>query len=262
MNTSFLYPTYPRGRCINLGPEMRHRDQPVIKFYILELKDEENIQIFFQDPINGAQLLPNQFQMRGDSVEIGTDQSGLYKKYKTKISKFQHPEGDPKFDCKNYCKNETYNDCIENELVKKFQKLLGCHPPLISEKKEKMCNTTFNMSTSDDTVKNVLDLIDNMFTDFHSTSCKSPCTYYKYDTRLLYSFTINRKENRVKIVLDRVVDITLTSFLLSIPGFFVGLGGAISAGRTLFWFVVSAMGFWGIIKNLANFKNNSSIHEI
>ena len=114
-----------------------------------------------------------------------------------------------------------------------FYQLIGCHPPLISDRIENMCNKTFDLSSSDENIRQVLDLIDNLFTDFHSTACKKPCTYFSFETRLMYSFTTNKTENAMKLVLDKVVDLTQTSFLIGVPSLFTGLGGAISAGRTL-----------------------------
>ena len=103
-----------------------------------------------------------------------------------------------------------------------------------------MCNSSFNLSKSDKRIAKVLDIIDDLFTDYHSISCKTPCTSYHYDTRLMYSFPMNITENSVKLVLDKVIDITITNFILGVPGLLSGIGGAIAAGRTLFWFIISA----------------------
>ena len=249
----FLHPRYPHGRCINIGPEMKETAEPIVKIFINisgKLEREDGFKVFFINPINGASIIQNQFSMKGDSIQLQTKPQGIYKKFKTKIAKFKHVKGDPKFDCETYDTNQTYSNCLEKELQMKFQNLLGCHPPLISSALEKMCNTTFNLSKSDKIVVKVLELVDNLFTNYHSTSCKTPCTYYHYDTRFLYSFPINSTENSVKLVMNKMVDITITSFMLRWAGLFTGIGGAISAGRTLFWFIISSLGVVRILKSI------------
>ena len=178
----------------------------------------------------------------------------MYTKFKTKISKFCHVEHDPKFDCKSYYENATYNDCIEKEVRIRFHELIGCHPPLISDKRDKMCNKTFNSTQSDPFVKKVLDLNHRIFNYFQSTTCKKPCTYYTFDTRQLYSFTMNRTDNRIKVVLDNTVDLTQTHFLIGVPSLLSGLGGAISGGRTLLWFIISILGLCKILRNYYSYQ--------
>ena len=106
----------------------------------------------------------------------------------------------------------------------RFHELIGCHPPLISDERDKMGNKTFNSTQSDPFVKKVLDLNHRIFNYFQSTTCKKPCTYYTFDTRKLYSFTMNRTENRIKVVLDNTVDLTQTHFLIGVPSLLTGLG--------------------------------------
>ena len=120
---------------------------------------------------------------------------------------------------------------------------------MISDRRDKMCNKTFNSTESDPSVKKVLDLIENTFNDFHSTTCKKPCTYFTFDTRQMYAFTMNGTENRIKVVLDTAVDLTQTYFLIGVPSLLTGLGGAISGGRTLLWFIISILGLVKIVRN-------------
>ena len=72
-------------------------------------------------------------------------------------------------------------------------------------------------------------------------------------TRQFYSFTMNRTENRIKVVLDNIVDLTQTNFLIGVPSLLTGFGGAISGGRTLLWFIISIL---GLFKILINFYSN------
>ena len=93
---------------------------------------------------------------------------GFLRKFKTNLSKYQQIEGDSKFDCEHYDENKTYNDCIENEIVTTFHEPIGCHPPLISEKKEKMCNKTFSLPGQDESVKQLKDLVTDLVDNFDS----------------------------------------------------------------------------------------------
>ena len=120
--------------------------------------------------------------------------------------------------------------------------LIGCHPPLISEKRNKMCNISFDVDLQDGRVRNISLLLQDIFNDFESSTCKIPCTYFSYETSLLYSFFREGLENDVKLVFDKTVYLTKTSFLLGIPSMLIGLGGAVSGGRTLLWFITVALG--------------------
>ena len=87
--TTFLKIRYPYGRCVNLGPLMRKTNFEVVKFEILRDTNSTrpgNIQVLFNDPINGVQMVPTEFEMKGDSVNIPIKPEGLYKKFKIKIS--------------------------------------------------------------------------------------------------------------------------------------------------------------------------------
>ena len=41
--------------------------------------------------------------------------------YRAKTALFHHIEDDPVFDCTIYDENNTYNDCIENEIEVRFK---------------------------------------------------------------------------------------------------------------------------------------------
>ena len=247
ISQSFLRPRYPYGRCFNLGPGIRMRNN---KFDVIEMtikpekneNEKEYAQVYFQDPINGAQILPKDFEMKGDPLKIPIKAENLFKKFKIKISKYQHVEADPDFDCQPYTVDYTYTDCIEKEIASKYHELIGCHPPLISEKRDKMCNKTFDLDLQDGRVRNISLLLQDIVNDFESSTCKIPCTYFSYETSLLYSFFMEGFENDVKLVFDKTVYLTKTSFLLGIPSMLTGLGGAVFGGRTLLWFITAALG--------------------
>ena len=254
---NFEKANYPHGRCVNLGPGMRNINKTedyvrISWFSPNNYEKHENIEVFFKDPINGAQLLPIDFEMKGDAIEAPIKPYGFLRKYKTKISKYQHIKGDSKFDCEHYDENETYNDCIENELITTFYQLIGCHPPLISEKKERMCNKTFSLPGHDESAKQVIDLLRNLVDNFDSNSCKKSCIQNFFETRKLWDIVWKEEDTMIKIAFDDTVELTKTTFLLGVPSLLTGVGGAISGGRTLMWFIISSFGIIKIIKKLKN----------
>ena len=68
----------------------------------------------------------------------------------------------------------------------------------------------------------------------------------------MYSTGWNEQENGFQIVFPRFVELTRTTFLIGVPSFLTGLGGAISGGRTLFWFIVSLFGLVKVARSMIN----------
>ena len=54
-----------------------------------------------------------------------------------------------------------------------------------------------------------------------------------------------RNDNSIKI--DKSLKLIKTDFLLGVPSFLTGVGGAISGGRTLMWFIISSFGIMKLI---------------
>ena len=207
-------------------------------------------QFKFHDPINGAQFIPREFEMKGSPISAKIKPQNSFRKFKTRISKFDHVEGDPNYKCKTYTEKKPYNDCIEKELMTKFHSLLGCHPPLISQNRHKICDKTFNLTLQEESVIQIGNLIENMVNAFDSSSCTKPCTEYNFETKMLYAQTMDQKENMIKIVFDQTVELTKTSFLMGIPSLLTGIGGAISFGRTLLWIIVLIIGALKIVQKI------------
>ena len=256
LDLTFKNPSFQNGRCVNLGPSIRNGNitWDSLVFSVLSEKIPEtykNVRVLLQDPISGGDILPIVFEMKGDSIKIETKPEKKYRRYQTKISISKHVKGDPKYDCENYSEGSTYGKCIETELVTKIHELIGCHPPLISDKREGICNETFSLSRQkDDAVGKIVKLLKSILNDFESESCKPPCTKYEFETKLLYDTQWRNNENAISILFSKKVELTKTSFLIGIPHFLTGLGGAISGGRTLLWFICSAFCIAKIIEGM------------
>ena len=183
-------PIYPFGRCINFGSGIRALNESVdhIKFEVVTSIDSI-IQVLFLDSATDDALKPLPFTMEGDSIKIETKPTAHHKKYRTKISLLKHVQGDPKFECKDYSKENSYRKCMEYELTKKFHNLVGCHPPLISMKKDGLCNQTFNISKEDRIAKEISEILYDITNDYQSKLCKRPCSKYVFQTQELYENT-------------------------------------------------------------------------
>ena len=257
---SFNNPSYPFGRCINLGPGIRALNKTVEHVYFDVMKNNVSlpakVQVLYKDPINGDVLKPMSFPMQGDSIKIETKPKSHFKKYKTKISLFEHVQGDPKFDCKHYSKEKSYGKCLEKELVAMFQNLLGCHPPFLTTRKKGVCNQKFNLTKEDKTTKNIYDILYEITNDFEPNSCKRPCRKFLFETQKLYENTRHFDINSIMVVFPKKVELIKTSFLTTVPNLLTGLGGAVSSGQTLMWLIVTLLGINTAVDRLKQLIRN------
>ena len=255
----YEYLSYPFGRCINLGPGIRSLNKTVdiIEFDVVKnnFSVGSKIQINYKDPINDGFLNPVSFEMEGYLINVETDPKSHFKKYTTKLSISDHVFGDPKFDCIAYSEENSYTRCLEEDLIKKFHNLIGCHPPIISRMKEGLCKKTFNISKEDYTTKKIYDILYEITNDYESKLCKRPCRKYSFKPQKLYESTMHTDENRVTIVFPKRVQLTKTSFLITIPNLLTGIGGAISSGQTLMWIFVTLLGFTSAVKRFQQWIN-------
>ena len=246
LKTEYTHPIFPFGRCLNLGPGMRTGVISVdyLKFLIISpnTTDDLYVRVVFKDPINGVHLKPIGYEMRGDEIKLKTTPDSRLLKMQTSFSLFEHVKNDPQSECHDYSINRTYSDCIEEELVEKFHGWLGCHPPLIS-RKTGFCNKRFNLTKGEQNFMMIQKTLRSIIDDYQPITCKRPCTKFIFETKRLYEVPHSNEENGIKIVFDKTVDYTKTSFLIGVPSLLTGLGGAVAGGRTLMWCIVTVLGF-------------------
>ena len=248
----FEQPSFPFGRCINLGPGLRARNGSVdvLAFYGNSTHTRSKVQVFIQDPINGNNFSPIGNKMRGGRITFKPKPAGLLLKLHTEFSLFKHVKGDPQYDCEEYFENNTYTDCLEAEHLSNFHNWIGCHPPLISMK-EGYCNASFNLTKEDTTYKRIYKYLSNITNAFHRSVCKRPCTHYVFHTKKLY-VQKSKLENGLMMVFSQTVEYTKTSFLIGMSRFLTGLGGAISGGKTLLWTILTVLGFLDTVGRVKN----------
>ena len=235
---------YPFGNCISISPP-NTRQHFLYLFFNETVFDSLNLtsvkfRTFFMDKISSLQLYPNEMEMMGDEIKksLTLGEPNQVRSYKIKITRFQHVKGDPDFDCFEYTKDKTYNDCVQNEVLDLFNKTIGCHPPLLVKDPSRMCNRKFNVSDSKN--KEIDELFKHLYFHDGSFKCKTPCTRNVYTSKYIHSIPYH--ESLLILSLDKTLDVVHSSFSIDGQTLLVRLGGSVSSGRTLFWILLTLLG--------------------
>ena len=172
--------SWPFGRCFSIKPPALQEhmssvaNRLVLVFNKTVFKRYEDLQVrlFLMDKTSSLNIYPDQNDMGGDPLRVQFDR---YKHmYKTRISRSLHVQGDPLMECEEYTADKSYNDCIQKELLGSFENILGCHPPLLAQVPEKMCNERFNLTADDEEkIRGIFVELNSHYTSFN---CKRPCT--------------------------------------------------------------------------------------
>ena len=185
----------------------------------------------------------------GNQIEVRPKIGNLVEDrfYKTKISRSQHIEGDPLLDCNVYTPENSYNECLQNEIQELFAKELGCRPPLFTEDPSSMCNHRFNVSESKS--REVRQLLAGFFYHERKSRCKFPCTKNIYTTKFQFRFMSHDNLTNLGIRFDTALDVTQSTFAINEQTLLTKLGGNISMGRTVLWILVSLLGATQVISH-------------
>ena len=194
------------------------------------------------DQVNSLQLYPDEKEMTGDPIEIKIEQPPRKKSYKTHISRFQQVEGDPRFECSVYTEENSYNDCVQNELLELFDKEIGCQPPLLVKDPARMCNKKLNISDNKRYTR-INKLFKHMYYNDGVFDCRSPCLTNVYNTRLFHKTEKARNQSTtVVITFDNTLEVFRSSFSINEQTLLTRLGGSVSSGRTLLWILLGMLG--------------------
>ena len=134
--------------------------------------------------------------------------------------------------------NNSYNDCIQNELLGSFHDILGCQPPLLGKDLDKMCNQRFNLSKAKE--KKLVTLFMPLHHHDLKFKCKTPCKTNKYTKTLLYA--VPYKEPLLVLVFDKTIEVARSTFSINSQTLLTRLGGSVSSGRTLLWILLTLLG--------------------
>ena len=199
--------------------------------------------VYFVDKINSIKIYPdeNDFVV-GNPLKIEmTNRKSIYK---TKMSSLHHIEDDPLFECSEYTLNNSYNDCIQNELLGLFHDKIGCQPPLFARDYKNMCNEKFNVSVAK--TREISGLFNKINHHNLKSKCKRPCKTNKYTTMLIYTVP-HPRDTVLAIVFDKTLDVTRSTFSINGQTFLARLGGSVSSGRTLLWLLLTLLGVSQVI---------------
>ena len=244
---------YPFGRCISISPPTQNNLSSLhIPFsrpaFLASNITTDAVRLFFMDKVNSLRLYPSDLEMVGDPIGIRIREPPIAKLYKTKISRFEHVQGNPLLDCAVYTTDNSYNDCIQDELLEPIEREIGCQPPLLAKDQNLMCNQKFNFSTADQN-KKIKRLFKPLY--YHDTSfnCRTPCTTNVYTTKYVQS-TPSSVENMTYLVLefDKTLEVGHSTFSIDGQTFVTRLGGSVSSGRTLLWILISLFGAVQVIQ--------------
>ena len=235
---------YPFGNCMSISPPKAAQNFLFLRFNeaVFDSLNLTSVKFrtFFMDKANSLQLYPNVMEMTGDVIKksLTLGEPNQLRSYKIKITKSQHVQGDPNFDCFEYTKNETYNDCVQNEVLDLFNKTIGCDPPLLVKDPSRMCNRKFNVSDSKN--KEIEELFIHLYYHNGNFKCKPPCTRNVYTSK--YTHAIPYHESLLVLSFDKTVDVLHSTFSIDGQTLLTRLGGSVSSGRTLLWVLVSLLG--------------------
>ena len=240
---------YPIGRCISITCPLAYNHLNTLyvgfnktAFHFFKITSDK-VRVLFMDKVNSLRLYPNYLEMTGERIGMSiSGQKSSTISYKTKVSRFKHVQGDPLLNCGVYTKDNSYNDCIQDELLEPIEKEIGCQPPLLAKDEKRMCNKRFNVST--DQNSKIRRLFKPLY--YHDTSfklCKTPCTTNVYTTKYVQT-TPSPDKDLAGLVLafDKILEVGHSTFSIDGQTFITRLGGSVSSGRTLLWILLSLFG--------------------
>ena len=239
---------FPFGRCIPISPPISQDNlsslhisfnKPALQISNISTNE---VKVFFMDKVNSLRLYPSDLEMMGHAINLNILEEHLVAKlYKTKISRYEHVQGNPLLNCDVYSTENSYNDCVQDELLELFEKELGCQPPLLAKDQNRMCNKKFNFLTE----KNLK--IEKLFKPlyFHDKkfNCRTPCTTNVFTTKHIQT-TPSPAANKtfLTLVFDKTLEVGHSGFSIDVQTFLTRLGGSVSSGRTLLWVLVTFFG--------------------
>ena len=112
------------GRCIFISPPLIATDSHRlwVRFNTAAFDQYKlscfKLNIYLMDKANSPHWNPDLMEMVGDRIFVAPEPS--WYTYQTRISRNEHVEGDPLFDCAIYTKNDTYDMCIRKEIEALF----------------------------------------------------------------------------------------------------------------------------------------------
>ena len=246
---SFRTLAYPFGRCLEISPptekNVSNTKLDALSLHLGKIdngslkKRKIKLRAFFMQKSTSLQLYPDEMEMLGDKLEMRLWLPET-KTYKVKISKTHHVQGDPHYVCDEYTIDNSFNDCIQHEILDFFDKEIGCQPPLLAKDASLMCNQQFNLSSKQ--AERIKKFFIQLYIRNVKFDCKTSCSTNKFTTQLVHTTKHEGGDNALVIVFDKKVEIARSTFKIDEQTFLTRLGGSVSSGRTVLWILVSLLG--------------------
>ena len=249
ISTKILF--HPYGRCLAVSPPEFDGNLNTLKVffnssYINHLGSmSEKLVVYFIDTENSPGIYPDTFAMKGDPIQMRLE-ALVHISFETKLTRSHHIPGDPLLDCAEYDESNSYNDCIQNELLGFFDEKIGCAPPLLVKDPSTMCDRKFNLSKEEE--EELKKKFRRIF--FHSLSsstskCKSPCTRNIFTSKMTHR--IPDADSAIFITFHPSIELFQSRLSVDAQTLLTRLGGSISSGRTLLWILLSFFGAFQVV---------------
>ena len=257
-NVSLRQLMYPHGRCLSVNPSNPEQFGQTDRLHLyLELNNTEIdrlipdgqnfliLRIYFMDKMNSPRIFPDSVERANQMEVLFYPRLATLKSWfnylsliEIKTERIHHVQGDPLYDCTEYGKENTYHNCIHDEILDIFDKEIGCTPPFFTRSPSKMCNKRFNLTESKDVkLKQIFRTILSHVMKF---KCKTPCTQRVYQKTLTHQIPDNG--TFLLFTFSPKVAVTKSLFSIDAQTLLTRFGGSVSSGRTLLWILLSLVG--------------------
>ena len=248
-NYSITRPLFPFGRCVQFSLPTSSEGGFLFLLYLTDQLNNtlshSGYKIILMDSIGSSVLKYVDQQMTGDSIKALQNRKG-YARFSVKISKKKNIENNPNAICYSYSQDFSFDQCLLEQFTSKSTQCLGCVPPWLFKKDERVCNHSFLEIKEKHTCQVTLrDLING----FDRDGCLKPCTTTFYDVKEDF---LEPREDVYGVVLKFSADVEVsnTSFLLDPITMMSRLGGIIGVGKEIFWLILLCSGFFKFVKSI------------
>ena len=249
---------YPHGRCISVNPsditQVGYNDPITLSLELnnsaIDLlvpvdKTDLVLKAYFMDRVNSLGLFPDSMErMNQLTLQFNSKDPKIrtWFNYETSIEiqvgRNHHVQGDPLYACTEYTMENSYHECIHNEILDNFNRELGCAPPFLARSLSTLCNTTFNFTAVKDAkLKQRFRALLSRVVKF---KCETPCTQRIFKNTLSHSVPYNGTS--LLITFSPKVAITKSKFSIDAETLLTRFGGSVSSGRTLLWILLGLLG--------------------
>jgi hypothetical protein len=210
---------FPNGYCYRLLTSLKTKFSGPYHRIVVEMKSNVSAYaVKVTDPDQWS-FTPQMMSFRQDKIEHASDDLNEFRVYNLDLTVHRSDPLDPKARCTEYGSKFGYNKCFCTEVVKKFDKELGCTPPWVhckvldprvslfyntDDQKTCMNPTSQNLTTRSKVQTMLRYLAEYQRVETCQTSCQSMMIQSTLTNKL------RMRDNVVEIVIDPIVTIVET----------------------------------------------------